>query len=207
MEAILEKYAPPKIVVEPVKQNGGPKPYRWTVKQYYQMADLGFFHGKQVQLIKGEIIRMSPMKTAHATSIQLVVALLSKLFAKGFAVRPQLPMSFSKIDEPEPDVAVVKGNIRDFGDSHPKTATLIVEISDTTLRFDRTTKAELYAENKIPDYWILNLKERQLEVYRRPVKVKSQGFTYSELLIVNETESISPLAKPKAKIKVSDMLP
>ena len=208
MQSVLEKsYSRPKIVTEPIKMNGGPKSFRWTVRQYYQMADLGFFHGKRVQLIKGEIIEMAPMKSPHATSLQLVLDTLIKIFQKGFVVRPQLPMSFSKIDAPEPNIAVVEGSTRDFTSSHPKSAKLLVEVSDSSLRYDRTEKVELYAENRIEEYWILNLKQRCLEVYRRPVKDKSMGFAYTEIFVVGETESVSPLAKPKAKIKVADILP
>jgi len=188
-------------------KNGARKAFRWTVKQYYQMADLGFFQGKRVELIKGEIVVMSPMKSPHATSIQLVYRLLSRLFSKGFVVRPQLPLSCSRIDEPEPDIAVVEGDIRDYKDRHPRSAILVVEVSDTTLGFDREDKAALYAKNRVGEYWILNLKQRCLEVYRRPVKSKSLGYAYAQISVLSESESISPLARPKSKIKVSHMLP
>lgn len=115
MQSVLEKnYSKPKVVTEPLKVNGGPKSFRWTVSEYYQMADLGFFHGRRVKLIKGEIIEMAPMKSPHATSIQLVNESLRKIFLKGFEVCSQLPVSFSKIDEPEPNIDVVEGSIRDL---------------------------------------------------------------------------------------------
>lgn len=208
MQSVLERdFSKPFVVTDHVKKNGGPKPFRWTVREYYQMAELGFFNGKRVELIRGEIVEMSPMKSPHATSIRLLERLLAKAFGEGFDVRSQLPMSFSKTDEPEPDIAVVTGTIRDYADAHPKSAALIVEVSSSTLRFDREEKAELYAENNIGEYWIVNLKQRQLEVYRRPQKGKNLGFFYSEVIVVSEDESVSPLAKPKAKIKVADILP
>lgn len=190
-----------------VKKNGEPKAVRWTRDEYYKMAELGFFHGKRVELIEGEIIEMSPMKTAHATAVRLVLEALGEIFTKGFVVDSQLPMSFGNRDEPEPDVAVVKGKARDYAQSHPASAELIVEISDTTLNYDRTRKAALYAQNKISDYWILNLKDRCLEVYRLPVKDKNLGFIYTEIKVVTENDSIAPLAKPEKRIKVSDLLP
>ena len=119
----------------------------------------------------------------------------------------QLPMNLSSTDEPEPDVAVVSGSVRNFADSHPQTAALVIEVSDTSLSFDRKIKAELYAKAKIEDYWIVNLKERCIEIYRRPVKDKNLGYIYTEIFVVGESESVSPLAKPKAKIKVADILP
>lgn len=208
MDAVLERTKTSTInESHEAKTNGEPKTIRWTRGQYYQMAELGFFQGKRVELIKGEIIEMAPMKSAHATAIRLIFGILRDVFAKDFIVDCQLPMSFSKGDEPEPDVAVFKGKTRDFTESHPNTAELIVEVSDTTLNFDRTKKASLYAENEIADYWILNLKNRTLEVYRRPIRDKKLGFIYTEIQILTEKDSISPVAAPDAKIKVADLLP
>ena len=189
------------------KANGTPKPFRWTVDQYYRMGDLGFFYGKRVQLIKGEIIEMAPMGTPHATSVQLAYTILETVFGKGYVVRSQLPMSFGKIDEPEPDAVVVRGSIRDFAGAHPSSAELIVEVADTSLRLDRTKKLALYAENLIGEYWILKLKKRCLEVYRQPRQDENLGFSYAEMFVLTEDESICPIAKPESSIKVSEMLP
>ena len=188
-------------------KNGGVKLHKWTQKEYYQMAELGFFQGKKVELIEGEIIEISPMKSAHATAVRLVVEILREIFAKGYVVDSQLPMSFGKADEPEPDIAVVEGAVRDFSSSHPKTAELLVEVSDSTLSYDRTVKVGLYAQNKIQEYWILNLKKRCLEVYRQPKKDRKLGFIYSEIKILTEDDRVSPLAAPNAKIKIVDLLP
>jgi Uma2 family endonuclease len=189
------------------KNNGEPKTFRWTRKEYYQLAELGFFEGKRVELIEGEIVEMSPMKQAHATAVRLIIDVLRKIFIKGYVIDSQLPLSFNGINEPEPDVAVVKGEVRDFSQSHPKTAELIIEVSDTTLQNDRTKKASLYAKNKIQDYWILNLQNRCLEVYRRPIRDKKLGFVYTEIQILIEIETVSPLVKPESKIKITDLLP
>ena len=209
MSGVLERAkVQPVIGLEQPKANGGePKTIRWTRNEYYRMAELGFFKGKRVELIKGEIIEMTPMKSAHATAVRLIVEVLRDIFAKGFVVDSQLPMNFGKADEPEPDVSVISGKVRDFSESHPKTAALIVEVSETTLHYDRTKKASLYAENKISDYWILNLKNRCLEVYRQPKKDKKLGCIYTENRIFTEDDEVSPLAAPEGKIKVSDLLP
>ena len=208
MNGVLEQVkTQTTIQPEKIKTNGEPKTVRWTRNQYYLMAEHGFFEGKRVELIKGEIIEMSPMKSAHATAVRLVIELLRNIFAKGFIVDSQLPMNFGKTDAPEPDVAVVKGAIRDYNESHPRVAELIIEVSDTTLNFDRTKKASLYAENKISDYWILNLKNRCLEIYRRPIKDRKLGFIYTEIKIFTEGDEVSPLAAPEASIKVTEILP
>lgn len=186
-----------------------PQRIKWTQEHYYRMAELGFFQGKKVELIEGEIIETAPMKSPHATSVSLVGEVLRESFGKVFYVRSQLPLSFSKDNEPEPDVIVVKGNIRDFTDSHPKTADLVVEISDATLRYDRVGKMSLYAKYKIKDYWIVSINDKRLEIYRRPIKDKTAiyGFSYAEILIFTENDEVSPLAAPDAKIKVADLLP
>lgn len=174
----------------------------WTKKEYYKLIDIGFFNGKRAELIEGEIIEMSPMKTPHAVTIGLVESVLREVFGKSFVVRGQLPIDFNEINEPEPDVAVVKGNIRDYLESHPKTGELIVEISASTLNYDRNVKGKLYAQNGIQDYWIIDLKKRRIEVYRSPKFDKFQESTF-----FYENDEISPLAKPAAKIKVSELLP
>lgn len=181
----------------------------WTQEEYYQMAELGFFDGKRVELIEGEIIEMSPMNKPHATAVRIVLKLLREIFAEGYLVDNQLPMTFNKLSEPEPEVAIIKGDVRDFTNLHPQTAELIIEVSDTTLRYDRTKKAGLYAKNKIKDYWILNLKDRRLEICRRPVKDKnaSYGFSYVDVSVFSKNDEVSPLVKPDAKIKVADILP
>jgi Uma2 family endonuclease len=188
-------------------ENEAVKVRLWTRDEYYKMAELGFFDGKRVELIEGEIIEMSPMKSPHMTGISLASEILREIFANGFVTRIQGPLSFSGTTEPEPDIAIVKGKIRDFTDSHPKTAELIVEVSDATLRYDRTIKAELYAKNKIKEYWILNVKDRSLEVYRRPIRDEKLGFVYTEIQILTEKDSVSSLSAPDAKIKVADILP
>lgn len=198
-----------EITLKPAAANGDPQPFRWTRDEYHRMSELGLFKSRRVELMGGEIVEMSPMKTAHATVISLTIQVLANLFGKGFVIRTQLPMSFGKTDEPEPDVAIVEGNIRDFAESHPDKAVLIIEVSDTTLLYDRTRKASLYAKNKIQDYWIADVKNRRLEVYRRPIKDQDAiyGFSYGEIQILTEKDSVAPLAKPEAKIKIADLLP
>lgn len=180
---------------------------KWTSDEYYRLADLGFFQGKRVQLIEGEIIEMAPMGSRHATGVGLLAELLRQTFGDGFHIRTQAPLDVSDISQPEPDVALFRGTIRDFSLAHPKTAVIVAEVSDSSLSLDRNIKTGLYAQRQIEEYWILNLKQRCLEVYRKPTEDANLGFIYSEQIIVGEEQSITPLAKPKSKIKVADMLP
>jgi Uma2 family endonuclease len=107
------------------------------------------------------------------------------------------------------DVCVVVGSIRDYEGSHPRVATLVVEIADTSVRFDRSVKASLYASAGIPEYWIVNLADRVIEVHREPETMADEpfGHQYRSVTRHPEAASISPLAVPEAKMRVRDLLP
>ncbi|HIE30363.1 TPA: Uma2 family endonuclease [Candidatus Poribacteria bacterium] len=183
---------------------------RWTRKEYMKMAELGVLAiGERTELIEGEIIQMSPQNSPHTTAAILVAEALRTAFGQGYVIRIQAPMALSEISEPEPDVAVVAGTPRDYRDAHPTTALLIVEISDTTLTYDRSQKASLYAKAGIEDYWIINLVHQRLEVYRNPLLMPEQpsGYGYKHLALYMTTDSVAPLAAPQGFVKVVDILP
>lgn len=184
------------------RRESAPHPVRWTREQYYRMGELGWFEGKRVELLEGEIVEMSPIGSRHATSVALVQAVLQRIFFTDCHVRAQVPVSITESSDPEPDVAVVSGNIRDYIEAHPTTALLVVEVSDATLSIDRTRKTLMYARAGIAEYWIVNLKARQLEVRREPTK---RG--YSSTRTLKESETVTPLSAPDAQIKVADLLP
>lgn len=186
-----------------------PRYFRWTKSEYHKMAELGMFEGKRTEFLEGEIIEMPTMKSPHATALEVAYDAIRESFSKDFAVRNQSPIDLGEDFEVVPDIFAVKGNARDFREAHPKTADLVVEISDTTLSYDRNRKASLYAKFGIHDYWVLNLKNRTLEVYRRVVSDENAfyGTGYGEKLTFSETEAVSPLVLPDAKIKIADLLP
>jgi Uma2 family endonuclease len=174
------------------------------------MADAGVFApGERVELIEGEIIAMTPQKSPHAASVRLVQEALRGLFGPGFDVRPQLPLSLGPDSEPEPDAAVVRGNPRDYIQEHPTTAVLGVEVADTTLDFDRGRKAGLYARAGIPEYWIVNLSDRVLEVYREPGPLADRPAEhgYRSIRRFGLPDSVTPLASPAAHVRIADLLP
>jgi Uma2 family endonuclease len=190
-------------------ENPDPRLHRWTREEYYKMGEIGLFEGKRVELIEGQVIEMSPICSPHMTSVTLADDILRKVFSEGWVVRIQGPLSLGLSSDPQPDVALVAGQARDFKDAHPTTATLVIEVADTSLSYDRRYKASLYAKAGIADYWILNLPDRQLEVHRRPVADADAqfGFSYADKQIFREGEAVAPLAKPKATIAVRDLLP
>jgi Uma2 family endonuclease len=175
------------------------------------MYDAGILRpDEKIELIGGELIpKELPMKSAHATAISLCEEALRQAFSQGYVVRGQLPLALSERDQPLPDVAVVEGSIRDFARAHPTRAVLVVEVSEATLRLDRHTKASLYAWAGIPEYWIVNLVEGVLEVFREPAPMagRAYGYGYQQQAVYRSGEAIAPVAQPEAVIAVDDLLP
>jgi Uma2 family endonuclease len=179
--------------------------HRWTRQEYERLVDRGLLPpGKRVELIEGVIYDMSPQNSLHAMAYLLAHDALRIIYPSelGFTVRGQLPLALSDDSEPEPDLAVVHGSIRDFPDGHPTTALLVVEVADSSLLHDRKQKIPLYARSGIPEAWLLNLVRRALEVFRDPV-----DGVYQTRIILRVGDSVSPLGRPEAVIAVSDLLP
>ena len=183
---------------------------RFSRAEYVKMAEGGIFApGEHTELIEGEIFEMSPQKSSHATTVMIVADALRSVFTRGYVVRTQVPLDLNEISEPEPDVIIVSGTQRDYKDAHPTTALLVVEVSDTTLAYDRNYKASLYAKAGIADYWIVNLMQRRLEVYRAPKPIADMlfGYGYGQIMYYMEGDEVTPLAAPQSKIAVTELLP
>jgi len=180
---------------------------RFTRKEYYQMFELGFFQNQRVELIDGEVIYMSPQKSPHALTIAIVTGWLVHALGTSFTVRGQLPLVASNWTEPEPDFAIIPGS-PESQKEHPATALLIIEVADNSLAYDRN-KAAIYAAAKVPEYWIINLQQRRLEVYRHPTvdMAADYGFAYRETFIRRANQQIKPLRLPIDTTDVSRLFP
>lgn len=177
--------------------------HRWTRQQYEDMVLRDIFRpGERVELIDGVIVDMWPQKSAHSVATRLVEDALRAVFATRHDVRVQMPLALDDTSEPEPDVAVVPGKARDYAKAHPTTAALVVEIADTTLALDRKTKRALYARNGIPEYWIANLNDDCLEVYR---DIREGQYRFQTIL--RRGDNVSPLGRPDHVVAVADLLP
>lgn len=185
-----------------------PSTRRWTRDEYHRMADAGLFDGQRVELVGGEVFVMAPQRDEHAQAVTLVDYALREVFGKGYTVRVQLPMDLGDVSEPEPDVAVVRGTPRAVK-RHPKDALLIVEVAIKSLDYDREYKGGLYAAHGVRDYWIVNLIDNVVEVYRRPERdeIARFGHGYGDVAVRKAGEVVSPLAARRSKVKVSDLLP
>jgi Uma2 family endonuclease len=195
------------VISPPLPIAPAPGPRKWTRDEYCRMADLGFFRGQRAELIGGEIVVMSPQNWPHASTTARTAELLRRVFAAMAWVRSQLPLMLGLSSDPEPDVSVVPGRLEDYT-NHPTTALLVAEISDTSLAFDRGNKASLYAAANIADYWVVNLNDRQVEVFRDPQPDAAQpsGARYMQVTIYRSGASIAPLAMPQALVAVADLL-
>jgi Uma2 family endonuclease len=181
---------------------------RWTRQEYDRMAQAGILSpDDRVQLIAGEIVTMTPQNSPHAAAIGKTQRVLERLFGPDVWIRVQMPLIVDPDSEPEPDLAVVPGAPDDYRDAHPRTALLVIEVSDTTLPLDRDRKRAVYARAGIPEYWIVNLPDRCLEMYRNPVAQSVGSARYQSSQKVVQTETFSPLSNPQAAIAVADLLP
>ena len=178
-------------------------PYRWTRETYDRAVEAGVFgpHDR-LELIDGRLLAMTPRGSRHAAIVGHAGDVLRGVFGAGCSVRTQSPLAVGADSEPEPDLAVVSGRALDYLDGHPTTALPVVEVSDDSLRRDRSLKQRLYARHGIPEYWILALPDARLEVHRDPA-----AGGYRTVLIRRAGETIAPLARPAASIAVSDLLP
>ncbi|WP_058557024.1 Uma2 family endonuclease [Thiohalocapsa sp. ML1] len=177
--------------------------HRWTRAEYEHIVNTGGFSAStRLELLDGEILDMSPQKSLHASTCDLVEAALRACPFDAAYLRTQKPLAIDATSEPEPDVAVVPGSPRDYVHHHPTTALHIVEVADSSLDYDRSRKARVYARNGVPDYWIINLRDLVLEVYRQP---NADGYRSRDTLLAGDMAS--PLAARDCAVAVASLLP
>lgn len=183
---------------------------RWKRVEYERLVECGVFKsGERLELLGGLLVVREPQTSAHATAIRLVDEALRAMFGHGWDVRCQLPVALDDDSEPEPDVSVVPGSPRDYATEHPSRPVLIVEVALDSLTVDRRYKSSLYARARVPDYWIVNLVDRALEVRRQPVVASDapHGSTYAALAVLGPDDAVAPLAAPGSRLWVRDILP
>jgi Uma2 family endonuclease len=207
MATITTPQSAPFTPTTPPPADEGPRPWKWTREQYYKLGELGFFEGKRVELIHGEIVELSPINWPHTVAVTKLADALRAAFTGIGTVMTQTPHPIGD-SEPEPDVRVIAGRMQDYTD-HPRTALLVVEVSDATLSYDTNGKAELYAESGATDYWVVDVKNRKLIVFRDPVSQPAGlgANAFRTRLVFDAMDSISPLAAPNSAIRVADLLP
>jgi Uma2 family endonuclease len=185
----------------------GPRPVRFTRDEFYALLTGRLLAHERVRLIRGVLVQEPPMNPPHATGVRKATKALERVFTSGFDVRCQLPLYLEGYSQPEPDVAVVTGSIEDYAHEHPTTAVLVVEVSDETLFEDTTTQTELYASAGLPEYWVVDIPNRRLRVFRDPAPIPDGGAAYRSDRTFAPGDRVSPLAAPGAAVAVADLLP
>jgi len=175
-----------------------------TVQEYHRMAEMGILEAdERVELLAGQIVKMAAKGTAHGAALKRTVELLQNLLWGLVLLSIQDPVRLNDFSEPEPDIALLVRDPLYYEDRHPTPSEvyLIIEVADSTLRTDLGIKATIYAQSGIGDYWVLDVNNRQLHVFREP---NQDG--YQSIVVLGDDASISPLQFPDISFMVRDML-
>ena len=167
---------------------------RFTIAEYHRLAELGFFEeNDRVELIKGEIIQMAAKGTPHSVCETRLERELYKLVSDRATLRGQQPITLSNNSEPEPDRVIAKNRDDDYLANHPSPSDilLLIEIADSSLKYDQEEKLPIYAEVNISDYWIFNLVDNYLECYSEPYQALQAKFGYRRKFIYLPNESVN----------------
>ena len=179
----------------------------WTRAECDLLASLEPFQSQNLELIEGELINRMGKGTLHSSVVAMLVALLGRIFGPS-SVMPEPSIDVSQEDnptsEPEPDVLVIAGEALSYAYRRPGPADirLLVEVADTSLAFDRTVKAGLYARAGIADYWVVDVMGRKVHVHREPVAGR-----YGSVMTYAVGEEITPLAAPEGRLRVESAFP
>jgi Uma2 family endonuclease len=180
---------------------------RWTRAECSALEALGLFEQERLELVEGELISKMGKNRPHVNSVTLLAGWLVQIFGLQF-VNQEAPIDVAPADnptnEPVPDAIVLKRELSHFlsANPRPEDLRLVVEVADTSLNFDLTTKAALYARAGIAEYWVLDVSRRRLLVHR---DAKASG--YASIIAYSEHESVAPLAAPQAEFRVADAFP
>ena len=183
---------------------------RWTRVEYDRLIDKGVFQpDERLELLAGHLVVRETQGDPHILAIERLNEVLRGAFGPEWRVRIQLPIALDDESEPEPDVSVAAGRPLETTEAKPSRLALVVEVADTSLVFDRGHKGSLYARARMREYWVVNLVDRVLEVYRDPAPDASApyGWAYRTLLTLGPDDHVTPLAAPSAHILVADFLP
>jgi Uma2 family endonuclease len=178
--------------------------HHWTVAEYHRMGEVGLLNeDSRIELIDGELIEMAPIGSPHGGNVNRFIRLFSRVVGSQAIVAAQNPVALGDYSEPEPDIALLRWRADDYEQSHPhpEDVLLLIEVSDTTLRYDRDVKVPLYASHGVPEVWLLDIQQKQLEIYRDP----AQGHYRRRDCL--RTGQIAPILCPDAVIDLAEVFP
>lgn len=177
--------------------------HRLTVADYHRMAEAGILgEDDRVEFIEGEIIDMAPIGSEHASCVARLNRLFGTCVGERAIVAVQNPVRLDELNEPQPDIALLRYRDDFYRSAHPssKDVLLIVEVADTSLRYDREIKLPLYAKHGIPEVWIVDLENHRLEIYRQPA-----ADTYRERICPSATDTVAPAGLPECTVALSGL--
>jgi Uma2 family endonuclease len=182
---------------------------RWKRVEYERLADLGAFEHDAIELVGGQLIVAEQKGSWHTTAVGMAEDALRAVLPPGWIVRTESPIALDEDSAPEPDVTVVRGARADYRHEHPARPALAIEIAESSLAFDRSEKGSLYARAGIVDYWIVNLVDRLVEVYRQPARdaAAPYGWRYTSVETFTPSGFVAPVEAPAARIAVATLLP
>jgi Uma2 family endonuclease len=181
-----------------------PRRRRFTVNEYYAMADAGILtEDDRVELIEGEIIQMAAIGSRHAACVNRLTRLLVDGVGDDAVVTVQNPVRLSDLTEPQPDFALARPRPDFYAGAHPQPddVLLIVEVAHTTLGYDREIKLPLYALAAIPEVWIVDVEGDVVEIYREP-----SGGEYRRTTTAGRNDMLHPVKLPSLSVPVSQIL-
>lgn len=168
--------------------------------EYDRLVDAGMYHDERVELIRGLVVEMAPIGVPHCDPIDFLTRHFILSLRDRATVRVQLPFAASNDSQPQPDLALVPP--RRYNDQHPSRAFLLVEVAESSLAYDRATKAPLYAECDVDEYWIVDVNAQRIEVYDQPSNGRFQRVRYIE-----RGQEIAPAVFPDIVVRVADVFP
>jgi Uma2 family endonuclease len=171
-----------------------PRRHRLTVDDYYRMGEVGILApDARVELIEGEILDMAPPGNLHAGTVDQLVALLGRAVAERALLRVQSPISVDRYSEPQPDLALLRPRTDFYKSSHPRPEDvwLVIEVADSSLRYDRDVKVGLYARSGVSEVWLVDLQEGQLTRYREPTPSSYRRIDRPNLTLPLEIDALS----------------
>jgi Uma2 family endonuclease len=181
-----------------------PQKHLTDLAEWHRMGDAGIFPPEsRMELIEGEILTMAPIGFNHAGHLNRLNHLFNRWLADQVVISIQNPLQLGDLSEPEPDLMLLRPEASFYSRRHPKAedVLLLIEVSDSTLRFDRNQKMRLYATYNIPEYWIVNLIDDCLEVFRQPL-----DGDYLEKSVLSKADNLNLVALPDIQVSVADIL-
>lgn len=167
--------------------------------EFDKLVELGVFGDERIELLDGVLVPMSPIGTRHASAVDLLTALLIRALGDRARVRVQNPFAASEISEPQPDVLLAP--MGDYVTEHPTVAYLVIEVCESSIAADRGNKLRIYAERGVPEYWIVDVVTRRVEVHRDPA-----GGTFRRTRVFEHHETIELLRFPDVSVRLSDVM-